>query len=171
MNKSASVILSVILCLLLGLAGACNRASAPAGNSGAQLSYVNTGDVRARPQLLSGWYGIENASWRWMGREAEAALLVPRQAPLNFELRIVFPPDHMRKAGGPVMVSVLLNDTLFAQETYAEPGSYVIHQPVPPGILAAGTASVKIRLDRAVPPGDVDKRELGAVVQGLGFVH
>ncbi len=175
--------MKTLLAFVIGLgllaSAACGRRGAPeaektagrAPGAPAGFSYINTGDLRAKPQLIAGWHSIEDGAWRWMAREAEAVVLVPRRAPANFELRLFFPPDHMSKAGGPVIVSLLLNGALFAQETYAEPGGYVLRKPVPPGILAAGAANLKIRLNRAVPPGDVDKRELGAVVQGFGFVQ
>ena len=136
-----------------------------------QFSYVNTADVRARPQLLSGWHAIEDGAFRWTEREARAVLLAPQDSPADFELRLFFPENHMRRAGGPVIVSVLIEGALFAQETYDRPGPYTLRRPVPPGTLAGPSVNVTLRVDRAVPPSDTDKRELGAVVQGFGFLR
>ncbi len=152
-------------------AGEASRAGSPASTAGKpQFSYINTGDVRAKPQLLSGWYPIEDGAWRWMGKEAQAVLLTPQESPVSFELRLFFPENHMKRAGGPVTVSVLLDGTLFAQETFSKPGNQAIHKPVPAGTLAMPATQVTLRLDRTVPPADVDKRELGAVIQGFGFL-
>jgi len=132
------------------------------------LSYINPGDLRAKPQLLSGWHEIEDGSWRWMSREAEAMLGVPSGAAPAFELHLFFPPDHMRKAGGPVVVTVLLNGAPLAEETYTDPGGYTQSKAVPVGLLAP-PVKVTVRLSRAAPPTATDQRELGAVVSGLGF--
>ncbi|HUI56950.1 MAG TPA: hypothetical protein VLY04_18370 [Bryobacteraceae bacterium] len=135
-----------------------------------RLSFLNLGDLRSRPQLRSGWYGIEDGAWRWMAKEAEAVLRVPAGPPPMFEMQLFFPPDFMQRAGGPVTVSVLLDGRPFAQETYPQPGGYHLLKPIRPNLLAAPATLVTIRLNRAIPPGDADRRELGAVVQGLGFV-
>ncbi len=149
-------------------------ASAPAGSSTPsdrpRFSYLNTGDIRARAQLISGWYAIEDGSFRWIGREARAVLQVPQESTLSFQLRLFFPENHMQRAGGPVSVSVFIEDTLFAQETYAQSGPYTLYRPVPAGLLSGASANLTLRVDRAVPPAGKDKRELGVVVQGFGFV-
>ena len=167
--------------LVLG-AGGCDRTPAPrvgdvpgaspAASSAArpQFSYINTGDVRAKPQLLSGWYPIEDGAWRWMGKEAQAVLLTPQESPFSFELRLFFPENHMKRVGGPVTVSVLLDGTLFAQETFSRPGNQAIHKSVPAGTLGGPSTKLTIRVDRTIPPTDTDKRELGAVIQGFGFL-
>ncbi len=176
----------MLLVLLLALAS-CGRSSVPSAEGGPaapsadlaasagaapkpELSYLNTGEARSKPQLLSGWHAIEEGSWRWMAREGQAVLLAPQQWPVNFELKLFFPSDHMKRAGGPVTVSVLLSGTLFAQETYSRPGVYTLTQPVPPGAVSTAAPKLTIRLNRALPPSDADKRELGAVVQAFGFV-
>jgi hypothetical protein len=168
------------LLVLLALAAGCSSRSAvpsgdatatptPAPETALDFSYISAGDLRARPQLLSGWYDIEEGAWRWIGKDAEAVLAVPRQAPLEFELQLFFPPGHMNKAGGPVTVSVLLDGRLFAEQAYSQPGAYTMAQPAPAGLLASPSVKVSIRLDRAVPPTAADERELGAVVRSFGF--
>ncbi len=160
----------LIACLGLSLLTAACKPSAPVKVApAATLSYVETGDLRARPQLLSGWYGIENGSWRWMARQAEATLVVPNKPELAFELRLFFPPEHMQKAGGPITVAVLFDGQPFAEETYPSPGGYTLKKTVPPGLFQASSVKLTIRLDRAVPAGAADHRELGAVVNGFGF--
>jgi hypothetical protein len=161
------------------LAGACSRSSIPSAEGGptaggapapkAEFSYINTGDVRAKPQLLSGWHSIEDGAWRWTAREAQAVLLTPRESPVSFEMRLYFPDEHLTKVGGPITVAVLLDGKPFAQETYSSPGSHTLLKAVPAGVLTNPATKVDIRLDRAVPPTESDRRELGMVVQGFGF--
>jgi len=134
------------------------------------LSYLHTGDLRSRPQLLSGWYGIEDGAWRWMAQEASAVLKAPPGVPPDFELQLYFPPDFMRRAGGPVSVAVTLEGRPLTQESYSEPGAYRLRKTVPRELLVSPAVHVAIQLSRAMPPAGAEQRELGAVVQGLGFV-
>lgn len=145
--------------------------SATAPVSDPSLSYLHLGDLRARPQLLGRWYPIEDGGWRWMGKQAQAVLRTPQESPVDFELRLFFPKAHPQRAGGPVTVSVLLEDDLLVERTYRAAGAYTIRQPVPPGSLPHPVTRVSIRLDRAVPPTGEDRRELGAVVLGFGFAR
>ena len=144
--------------------------SATAPVSDPSLSYLHVGDLRARPQLLGRWYSIEDGGWRWMGKQAQAVLRTPQESPVDFELRLYFPEDHMKRAGGPVTVSVLLGNGLLVEKTYHEPGGYTIRQPVMTASLSQPATRVAVRLNRAVPPTGEEERELGAVVLGLGFV-
>jgi hypothetical protein len=150
--------------------------SKPAGSvnrppSVASRSYLRLGDIRSRPQLISGWYSIEDGGWRWMSRQAEAVLGAPGGNPLAFEMHLYFPPDYQRRAGGPVTVSVLIDGRPFAEETYENPGGYRLVRAVPDGLLHAAVSRIGINLSRSLPATGADRRELGAVVQGLGFIE
>jgi hypothetical protein len=133
------------------------------------LSSFSVGDLRARPQLLSGWYGVEEGSWRWMAREAEVALAPPADGPLVFEMQLYLPPGHMARAGGSVTVSILAGGQLLGAHPYTEPGSYSLVEPLPRELVSHPLTKLTIRLNRAVPPGKGDRRELGLVVQRLGL--
>src|SRR6202023_2304283 len=87
-----------------------NLPSAEAGSANPQLSYLNMGDIRTRPQLIDGWYAVEEGAWRWMAKEAEAVLHAPSETPAAYEMLLFFTPDYMQRAGGPVTVSILVND-------------------------------------------------------------
>ena len=145
--------------------------SATAPGSDPSLSYLHLGDLRARHQLLGRWYPIEDGSWRWMGKQARAVLRTPQESPVDFELRLFFPKNHPQRAGGPVTVSVLLENELLVEKTYRAAGVYTIRQPVPPGSLPHPVTRITIRLDRAVPATGEEQRELGAVVLGFGFAR
>jgi len=76
----------------------------------------------------------------------------------------------MRKAGSPVAVSVALNGEPFAKALYFEPGGHTLAKPVPRYLLNGPAVKVHISVNPFVPPNEDDKRALGAVVPGLGFV-
>jgi hypothetical protein len=142
----------------------------PAPGAEPKLSYLNLGDVRSKAQLGSGWYGIEDGGWRWMSKQADAVLRVPAEAAPVFEMQLFFPPGFMQRAGGPVTVSVMLDGRLLTRETYLQPGGYRLAKSVPRDQLTAPAVRVTFQLNRAMPPGASDQRELGAVVSRLGFV-
>ncbi len=129
------------------------------------------GDIRCKPQLLSGWYPIEDGAWRWMAGQAEAVLRTPAGVPLRFNMQLYFPPNHMQRAGGPVTVSIKINGKPLTEETYSQPGEHRFSQAVLPDLPTFPASKVSIRLNRTMPPSDSDQRELGAVVLGLGFVE
>jgi hypothetical protein len=135
----------------------------------ADRSYLEMGDIRSRPQLLDGWYGIENGAWRWMAKQAEVLLRMPER-PSEFEARLFFPANLMQRVGGRVTVSIMIDGAQLFRTTYIEPGGHKAEFAVPHNLLDAGTHKAMIQLDRAMSPGEAEQRELGAVVQGLGFV-
>ena len=90
--------------------------SATAPVSDPSLSYLHVGDLRARPQLLGRWYPIEDGGWRWIGKQAQAVLRTPQESSVDFELRLFFPEGHMKRAGGSVAVSVLLENDLLVEQ-------------------------------------------------------
>ncbi len=134
-----------------------------------EFPYVHTADLRARPQLLSGWHAIEDGGWRWMGREAQAVLPPPKQTPAMFEARLFFPDGHMQKVGGPVTVAVLIGGAPFTRETYPRPGAYTISRPLTATPATGQPLKVTFQVDRFLPPTGADRRELGAVINSFGL--
>ena len=135
-----------------------------------QLSYLNMGDIRSKPQLTGGWYPVEDGAWRWTAKEAEAVLRVPARSGVAFEMQLFFMPDYMKLAGSPVTVSVFINDKPLTEENYVQPGGYRLAKAVPHDLMSSTAAKVSIRLNRMLPPTGPDERELGVVVERLGFV-
>ena len=144
-------------------------AAEPANAKPEFASYLNLADVRSRAQLNAGWYAIEDGAWRWMAPDAEATLGPPAQGDLEFEMQLFFPPDFMSRAGSPVTVSVMLNGALFAKGIYFEPGGHRLAKAVPRDLLTGPAIKVSIEVNPYLPPSAMDQRQLGAVVQGLGF--
>ncbi len=134
------------------------------------FTFLNMGDVRTRPQLLSGFYGIEDGAWRWIATQAEVVLRAPSGVPAALEIQLYFPPEASQAPFKLVTVSVDMNGSSIGTETYAQPGGYRFAKPVPAGLLRSNAARVSIHLSRPRLPDGSDQRELGAVVQRLGFV-
>jgi hypothetical protein len=132
-------------------------------------SYLDMGDIRARPQLLDGWYGIENGAWRWMAKQAQALLRMPDR-PSKFQAQLFFPANFMERAGGPVTLSIMVDGHQLFSTRYAQPGGYQAGFAVPQNLQDGSIRKITIQLDRAMSPSGTEQRELGAVVQGFGFV-
>lgn len=155
---------------LSGPAAPQQTVATPAATPGRQLSFINTGDPNAQSQLTAGWYAIEDGSFRWIAREARAALAVPAEPATAVEVRLYVPETHLVRVGGRVTATVLLAGKRVARQTYSAAGLYTLRAPAPPGLAQTSPVEFILQLDRAAPPTAADKRELGIVVRGFGFV-
>jgi hypothetical protein len=159
--------------LVLVLAAGCSRpqdaqTAEPPPRPEAQYSYAQANDLRVTPQLVSGWYPVEDGGWRWMAGEAKVLLRTPQPA-TQFEVRLTLPKGRI-KATGPVKFSVILNDQTLAEETYSADDSYTLTKSIPPGMVTNSPTHVILRVDKPVPPvPGGDQRELGAIIIGVGF--
>jgi hypothetical protein len=150
---------------------ATSPAATPVTTAEAPLyAYAQTNDLRVAPQFTKGWYGVEDGAWRWMAKESETALKNPQTYPAQFEVRLALPPGTVATVGGPVKLTVLVNDKPLGEETYSKDGSYIFQKTIAPGALGPEVVHVTLRVNKAkapVPGGDI--RELGAIIDGLGF--
>jgi hypothetical protein len=133
-------------------------------------AYAQTNDLRVAPQFTKGWYGVEDGAWRWMSKESETVLKNPQTYPAQFEVRLALPKGTVATVGGPVTLSVLINGKALGEETYSKDGGYIFQKTVAPGVLGPEPVKVTLRVNKVkapVPGGDI--RELGAIIEGLGF--
>ena len=122
--------------------------------------YLRMDSPEAEAHLLSGFYRLEAANWRWMAKQGSASLLVPED---SGEFELVF---HIPETAPARRVAVELDGETLADKRYSETGSHVLTGPVD---LAAGrSVRVTISVDESFqPPGD--SRNLGIVVISFGF--
>lgn len=112
-------------------------------------------------RLLEGWHAAEHGNWRWT--EKRFGMLVqgnPAGKILRF--RFTIPPAVIASLGS-VSLHAAVEGRELPARTYAEPGDHVYSQPLP-FALADAPIQVHFELDRALPPGTLDERELGVVV-------
>jgi hypothetical protein len=134
-------------------------------------SMVHTGDPKSQDQLLNGFYGIEQNSWRWTGRKFSVALRPPpgssqKGAVLNVQLAIPDPVINQLKA---VSLSGNVGTAPLSPESYTQTGQYTYTRDVPPSALTGESVRIDFQLDKSIPPGDVDKRELGIIVNSVSL--
>jgi hypothetical protein len=134
------------------------------------LSVLNVGHPRADTQLLSGFYGIEENSWRWTKGKFAVALVPPPEAVHGVRLELHFAlPESLMSRRKAVTISAAVAGTPLAPETYTKTGDYTYTRDVPPEALAQPPVKVTFAIDNPLKPGEVEPRELGLVVTSIGF--
>ena len=136
----------------------------------ALLSSVNAADPAAEPQLLRGFHGLEQNAWRWTERKFGVMLQPPPPGqPVILNLGFTL-PGVVTEAVGPVSVTARVNGQEVGSQRYSEPGEgRQFEATVPAKLLTGQPAEVEFELDKAIPPGDRDPRELGIIVFSVSF--
>ncbi len=164
-------------CCLLGILGSCRAPESapvetieePAVSELAPM--VHAADPKAAFQFVKGFHEIEQNAWRWTMREFAVTLRPPAQAAekgavLRLKLTVPEPVIARLKM---ITLTARAGGTALAAESYSKPGDYVYTREVPASALAGDAVSVEFSLDKALPPGEVDQRELGVVVTSVGL--
>jgi hypothetical protein len=165
----------LLIAALLLAAPACKRA---------RVSHVDTveeaprlassfqmGDRTMARQLASGFYDIESDAWRWTMQKFAVNLHPPARSAQQgavLELHLTVPESSIEKLGS-ITLSATIGGTALAPETYSKGGAYSYRRDVPANLLAGDAVRVDFQLDKAIPPGDADKRELGVVASSVGL--
>jgi hypothetical protein len=128
-------------------------------------------DPRTAFQLVGGFYDVEQNSWRWTRKRFAAVLgLPPGAAQRGAVLRLTFAvPEVIITQLKSVTLSASIQGTQLAPETYSKIGSSIYERDVPPSLLTGTSVRIDFFLDKALPPGEVDRRELGVVVNRIAF--
>jgi hypothetical protein len=164
----------VILCLSTVLFPACKRRpkaeDAPPELPETLVSTLKISDPAAVAQLTHGFYGLEQNSWRWTAGKFGVALGPPagaaeRGAQLSLKFSL---PEPVLKQGSPVTLSATLNGTSLRPQRYDSSGEHTYAADVPSSALQAN-AAVEFSIDKFLPAGAVDARELGLIVLEVGL--
>jgi len=145
---------------------------APEGEHPVLASTVRTSEPSQEPQLLTGFYTIEANSWRWTARQFSVLLRAPLSAAQDgAQLDLVFTipqvaMDHARS----LTLAASVEGTPLPPETYTKSGQYEYKREVPASALKKKDAvHIQFSLDKAIPPGGGDRRELGVIVASIGL--
>ena len=166
----------ILLAALLASAPACKHAEVRHVDTVEEAprlaSSVRMGDSTMARQLAAGFYGIESGAWRWTMQKFAVTLRPPSHSAERgavLELHLTVPPPSIEKLGS-ITLSASIGGTALAPETYSKAGEYTYRRDVPANLLAGDAVRIDFQLDKAVPPGDVDKRELGLVTASVSLV-
>lgn len=128
-------------------------------------SSIHAADPEAAIQLLKGFHSIEQGSWRWtMGQFALTLRPPPGAAENGATLIVKFSipgavSSHLKGA----TLTASLRESEVGRKTYTEAGEYTFTTDIPATLLRGEAATFAFSLDRHVPAGTVDARELGVI--------
>ncbi len=168
------LLVSVLLCVVL--VGGCKRAKKTrveaTDEAGPTLaSVVNMADARASVQLLKGFHDVEGNAWRWTMGKFSVTLRPPLNASQKGATLVVKMsiPEAIMGQVKSTTLTANVNGAAIAGETYTKAGEYTYSRDVPASALSADAVTVDFALDKFLPPGVADQRELGVVVSSIGF--
>ena len=127
--------------------------------------------ARSASQLVSGFYDIEQNSWRWTARQFSVLLRPPRNAVQKggvLKLKFSVPGPVLAKLKA-LSLSASLGGLDLSPETYTQAGEFTYSRDVSGAVLAGDAVKVDFSLDKALPPDAVDQRELGVIVSNVGL--
>lgn len=160
----------------LALTAACKRrdrllVQATEEESQGMASVVRVADPRLAPQLTSGFYDVEQGSWRWTKSKFAVTLRPPAGAALKgarLELKFNL-PEPVTARVGTVNLTAVIGGTTLPPETFSKPGDATYAREVPANLLGANAVKVEFALDKFLPPSASDQRELGIIVTSAGL--
>ncbi len=133
-------------------------------------SVVRMNDPQASAQLVSGFYPVENNSWRWTAGKFSAVLRTPltaAQSGATVTFAFSVPPVVIEKLGK-IALTASVNGTVLKTDEYDKPGPSIFTADVLPAQLTGDTVKVDFVLDKSLPPG-IDKRQLGVIATSVGI--
>jgi hypothetical protein len=170
------MISAIALIALVAMAPACRtrkKARPQAAEDDGQLaSIVNVADPHAAIQLVRGFYPVENDAWRWTTKNFTVMLRPPSGSAQNgarLELKFAI-PDVIFDRVGPMTLGARVNGVDLGPETYSKAGEDAYTRDVPASALQGDAATFDFSVNRSLPPGDKDQRELAIIVTTVGLV-
>jgi hypothetical protein len=155
----------VLVLAVLALAG-CSKSSADLEER------INTADESFAPQLLSGFYHVEERSWRWTRPVFAVALRPPRKAPNGATLIMQYTlPKSALDQLKEVTITASLDGIPLQPEKCTQTGMLELRREIPADAIA-GKSGVKVEFTVSphLMPTAEDQRELGLIVHNIGLV-
>jgi hypothetical protein len=133
------------------------------------VSSIDIADLEKAHQLISGFYQLEDKSWRWTAREFSVALKPPeggekRGATLRLDLYI---PDSQIELLGPMTLAASTGRYALDAQTFSKGGTYSYARKIPADALATSLLPVNFCFDKSLAPLSADGRELTAIVSKI----
>lgn len=134
-------------------------------------AFVHVADPKTAFQLLEGFYALEGNTWRWTAKKFSVVLRAPagageKGATLRFKLNV---PEAVASRIGPQTLTAEAGGVTLAPERFEKAGDYEYVREVPAHAFRRDSVIVNFALDKALPPGEVDQRELGIIAVTVGL--
>ena len=136
------------------------------------VSTIEVADPRAKIQLVRGFHDVEAGAWRWTMSKFSVVLRPPTgaaQKGATLQFKFTIPPVSIHRLKS-ITLRAAVNGFALPPETYTQSGNFVYSRDVPAGALAGDAVPVDFTLDKFIPPGSQDARELGVVAQTVGLI-
>ena len=145
------------------------ESSDPASGAGDERAFclVRSRVTRPQAQLLNGWHMPEPDGWRWTERRFAAAFHdCAQDGRKHLRLNFALPEVVLDTVGAVTLAAQVAGQPLRA-ETYDAPGEHLYQATLSAELLAGEPLVVEFELDKAIPPGNGDRRELGLIVTSV----
>ena len=134
-------------------------------------SVVHVADPKTAPQLVKGFYDVEQGSWRWTMGKFSVTLRTPTGAAQN-GARLVLKcvaHDAVIKKVNAMTLSAKVGSTELGPETFSKSGDQEYKRDVPASACTGESVTVDFAVDKYLPAGAVDNRELGLIVTSVAL--
>ena len=128
-------------------------------------------DPKTAAQLLRGFYPVEGNAWRWSAGKFAVVLRPPAGAAQGGGKLVVkfVIPDSVLGRTKAMALSGSIGGIALTPETYDKAGEQTYARDVPSSALAGDRVVAEFALDKFLPAGAVEQRELGIVVNSIGL--
>ena len=116
--------------------------------------------------LVAGWHEPHATGWRWTAREFAVGVPAAWAASYRRILVRVYAPPALIERLGPIELRARAGGRDLLPSSIDQPGAHVFERAVR---LDSGGTTIHFSLDKCLPAGDVDARELGIVVESIEF--
>jgi len=130
-------------------------------------SIIHAADLRTARQLISGFHEAESVG-RWTQRKFSVALRVPPLTEPAVVARIFIPEVEMARLHS-ITMRASVNEVALEPTTFTTAGHHVYVQKIPPEALRGDRARVDFEMDKWLPAGSVEPRELGVIATVVGL--
>jgi hypothetical protein len=134
-------------------------------------SAVRTSDANHAAQLVAGFHEIEQNAWRWAAHEFSVNLRPPagsaaKGAMLTMQFAL---PDAVFATTGPIAISAKINGVAVPAQKFLKAGPQSFSAAVPAAALAGERVRADFTVDKFLPSGTADKRELSVIVSTVAL--
>lgn len=132
----------------------------------AAASTVPMSDAALAPQLRSGFYDVEQGAWRWTAGTFSVALAPPSHSAVNGgTLKLDFNvPDPLLTRVKQTTLTAQAGAIALPPQTLTKPGMQSYTASIPASALTTNPLIVTFHLDKFIPAGAIETRELGLIV-------
>lgn len=133
---------------------------------------INVADEGLAPQLLRGFHGVENNSWRWTQAKFAVALKPPKKIDNGALLMMRYNlPEAVFAQRKEVTLTATIEGIPLPPEKITKAGAGEFRRDVPADALRGKrAATADFEVSPASPPGETDGRELGLIVDTIGLL-